>query len=50
MAPGPIPTFTAFAPASINIAAASPVAMLPAITCNPLCAFDNIRTVSITPR
>jgi hypothetical protein len=30
--PGPIPTFTASAPASISASAASAVAMLPAIT------------------
>ena len=33
MEPGPMPTFTASAPASIRAAAASPVAMLPARTC-----------------
>ena len=31
--PGPIPTLTASAPASINAFVASPVATLPAITC-----------------
>jgi hypothetical protein len=32
MEPGPMPTLTASAPASIRARAASPVAMLPAIT------------------
>ncbi len=47
--PGPMPTLTASAPASINASAASPVTMLPAITC---CAGQRAlmrRTVSITP-
>ena len=34
MEPGPIPTFTASTPASINALVASPVATFPAISCN----------------
>ena len=50
MLPGPMPTFTASAPASISASAPSGVATLPAITCT---AFDNflmMLTVSSTPR
>ena len=48
--PGPIPTFTASAPASMSIPAASPVAMLPATICAPSGAWLRISlTVSMTP-
>ena len=46
--PGPTPTFTASAPASISAAVASPVAMLPATTGIARFALT-LRTVSTTP-
>ena len=45
---GPTPTLIASAPASIRASAASPVAMLPAITCTSW-AFFTCRTTSSTP-
>ncbi len=50
MDPGPIPTFTASAPASMSISAAAPVAMLPAIIWAPSAACSRISlTVLMTP-
>jgi hypothetical protein len=49
IAPGPIPTLTASAPASISASVASAVAMLPAITSPSHCRF-NRRTISTTFR
>ena len=45
--PGPIPTFTASAPASIRAFAASAVAILPAITCSSGYALLTFLTASI---
>jgi hypothetical protein len=47
--PGPIPTFTASAPAPISARVASAVATLPAITCT---SFDSflIRSTAFAPR
>ena len=45
--PGPIPTLTASAPASIRASAASAVAILPAITCKSGYASFTFRTASI---
>ena len=50
IAPGPMPTFTASAPASISASAASPVAMLPATTSNSPESAAIRATISITPR
>ena len=47
--PGPMPTFTASAPASARAFAPSAVATLPAIT-SIVCRFLSSRTVSITFR
>src|SRR5919204_532203 len=49
IAPGPIPTLIASAPASISASVASAVAMLPAITSPPHCRFSR-RTISTTFR
>ena len=48
--PGPMPTFTPSTPASQSACAASPVAMLPAISSMPLKVLLSCRTDSITPR
>ena len=47
--PGPIPTFTQSAPASISSLVASPVATFPAISCTSGNAVFIFLTVSITP-
>ncbi len=47
--PGPRPTFTASAPASISASVASGVATLPATTSTSCRPFSS-RTISITPR
>ena len=47
--PGPMPTFTASAPAPINAFAAAPVAIFPATTCNVLDNFLARSTASATP-
>ena len=49
MEPGPMPTLTASAPASTSMRAASPVAMLPAMTCRSGWWRLISRTRSITP-
>ena len=50
MEPGPIPTFTASAPASTSARAASAVAIFPAITCwSPHLALI-FSTIAMTPR
>ena len=50
MLPGPMPIFTASAPASISASAPSGVATLPAITCTTLDSFLIALTASSTPR
>ena len=47
--PGPMPTFTASAPASISALAPSAVATLPAITCTRFDSALTRRTASSTP-
>ena len=47
--PGPIPTFTASAPASANAFAPAAVAILPAITSKFLYVFLMAFNISITP-
>ena len=47
--PGPIPTLTASAPASINAFAPSAVATLPPITCTALAILRTAETVFRTP-
>jgi hypothetical protein len=49
MLPGPMPTLTASAPASINASVASAVAMLPAMISTFGKRFFIVRTASITP-
>ena len=49
MEPGPMPTFTQSAPASISARVPSPVATLPAISCSSGYAFLTLRTASMMP-